>query len=337
MISSKKIWTKNKQDCLEYTMSNGLIEIKALNFGGVITSFKLLDKDINIVLAYEDKSLYKTNPVYLGSNVGPFAGRIKNGNYEMDGQTIQLEVNSNGNHLHGGNTRLDQILFDVYYEDDERFPSLVFIQTVDYDQTDSGYQGQVKYIITMKLVANTLILNHKAFPTQKMPINMVNHMYFNLGQDDTILKHSMMIDSSNVLALDDNMCPTSKLIPVVNTAFDFRTAHIIGDRIKKGHQQFDTSVNIDHFYVLEGKKNITLYESKSKQALNITTTGEGVVVYLSNYFDDENFTLEDGKKAKKHNGVAIEPCHYPLNIGKDKFYDQDHPFEMTTTYVLKHN
>lgn len=334
MITTKKLWTKNKQDCIEYTMSNGLIEVKALNYGGVITSFKLMDKDINIVTAYNDKSLYKDNPVYLGSHVGPLAGRTKAGQYQMDSETIQLEVNNKGNHLHGGSHRLDQIFFEVFYEDDERFPSLVFIQEVDYDQTSTGYRGKVSYIITLKLVANTLILNHKAFPDYKMPINMVNHMYFNLGQHDTVLNHLLEIDSSNILELDENMCPTSKLIPVVNTAFDFRTAHIIGDRIKKGHPQFEITRNIDHFFVLEGKKTVTLFDSKSRQALNITTTGDGAVIYLANYFD-ETFENETGNKAKNHSAIAVEPCHFPLNIGQDRFYEKANPFELTTTYVLK--
>ena len=115
------------------------------------------------MVMYEDKALYKDNPFYLGSHVGPVAGRIKDGQFEMDGETIQLEVNDNGNHLHGGSTRLDQIFFDALYEDDDRFPALVFIQTVDYDDTDSGYKGQVKYIITMKLVANTLMITTRHF------------------------------------------------------------------------------------------------------------------------------------------------------------------------------
>lgn len=316
-------------------MSNGLIEVKALNFGGTITSFRLVDKEINVLTSYQDKSMYKENPVYLGSNVGPVAGRIKAGQYTMDGEVHQLEINNNGNHLHGGNTRLDQILFDVYYEDDERFPSLVFIQHVDYDKTESGYQGVVKYIISLKLVANTLIVNHKAFPTQKMPINMVNHMYFNLGQHDSVLDHLLEVDSSNILELDENMTPTGRLIPVVNTAFDFRTARIIGNVIKKGHPQFEITRNVDHFFVLEDKKTVTLFDPKSRQALNVTTTGDGCVLYLANYFD-ETFVNETGNKARNHSAIAIEPCNFPYNINKDKFYDFQNPFEMTTTYVLKH-
>lgn len=336
MIQSKKLWTKNKQDCIEYTMSNQFIEIKALNYGGTITSFKLMDVGINVVVAYDDKADYKENEFYLGSNVGPLAGRTCKGQYTLDEKLIQLDLNNNGNHLHGGNTRLDHMFFDVYYEDDDRFPSLVFIQTVDYDQTDSGYFGQIKYIITMKLVANTLILNHKAYPSQKMPLNVINHMYFNLGQHETILDHVLEVDSSYVVELDENMCPTEKIIPVVNTAFDFRTAQNIGKRIKKSHPQFEISRNVDHMYILEDKKTVTLYDTKTRQALNITTTGDGAVIYLGNYFDG-GFVDETGKQARNHSGIAIEPCHFPLNIGRDRFYDEESPFEMTTTYVLKHS
>jgi|LSQX01.2.fsa_nt_gb aldose 1-epimerase len=334
MITTKKLWTKDKQDCIEYTMSNQLIEVKALNYGGVITSFKLFNSDKNVVVAYDDKSLYKENPFYLGSHIGPVAGRVKNGQFEMDGETVQLEVNDNENHLHGGSTRLDHLFFETLYEDDDRFPALVFIRTVDYDETDSGYKGQVKYIITMKLVANTLMINHKAFPTHKMPINMVNHMYFNLQQSNSVLDHVMEVGANNILELDENMAYTSETISVVNTAFDFRTANIIGSRIKKGHPQFDITRNIDHFFVLEEKKTVTLFDPESQQAINITTTGDGVVLYLANYFD-EQFINESKVPAKNQSAIAIEPCHFPLNIGKDQFYDATTPFDMTTTYVLK--
>lgn len=331
MITTKKLWTKNKQDCIEYTMSNQLIEVKALNYGGVITSFKIFGSDKNIVVSYDDKSLYKENPFYLGSNIGPVAGRIKNGQFVMDGETIQLEKNEGNNHLHGGSNRLDHVFFEALYEDDDRFPALVFIQTVDYDE---GYKGSIKYIITMKLVASTLMINHKAFPTQKMPINMVNHMYFNLNQSNSVLEHVLEVDSSNVLELDDEMTATGKLIPVVNTAFDFRTAQIIGQRIKKGHAQFDITRNIDHFYIAQDMKTVTLFDSDSQQAINITTTGDGFVLYLANYFD-EKFVNESKEKAKNHSAIAVEACNYPLNIGKDVFYDEHNPFDMTTTYVLK--
>lgn len=334
MITQKKLWTKDKQECIEYTMSNQQIEVKALNYGGVITGFSILGQDNNCVVAYKDKTMYQENPFYMGSHIGPVAGRIKNGQFTMDNETIQLEQNEGSNHLHGGTHRLDHIFFDTYYEDDDRFPSLVFIQTVDYDQTETGYKGKVKYIITLKLVQSTFMLNIKAFPTQKMPLRMVSHMYFNLCDGDSVLDHVMEVGANNIIELDQQMTPTGDLLPVVNTAFDFRTAYIIGERIKKGHSQFEYTRNIDHFFVLEEKKTTTLFCPDSGLALNVTTTGDGMVLYLANYFD-EQFENEKGHKAKNQSAIAIEACHWPLNIGKDMFYDDSNPFDMTTTYVLK--
>lgn len=325
MITSKKLWTKDKQDCLEYTVSNGLIELKVLNVGGTITSLRLMDDDHNIVVAYKDKALYKTNPYYLGSNIGPIAGRVHEG-YTMDGEFIKVDINEKdrNNQLHGGSKRIDLDFFEVLAADDDRFPTIVFIKKT----------LRVEYVITMRLYNTTLLINHKAIPQTKMPLNITNHMYFNLGKERTIEHEILAVDAKSVLALDENMAPTSRRISIQNTPFDFRGGQVIGPKLKRAHDQFDISGNIDHYYELEGKKTATLYDPKSRLSLNISTTGDAFVIYMANYFDG-GFVNELGEKAANHSAVAIEPMHFPLNIGQDVFYDRSNPFEMITTYALK--
>ncbi len=335
MITINELFKRKKEVISEITMSNGLIEIKALSLGATITSFRLMDKGENIVCSYQDKQHYLNNSYYLGSTVGPLAGRTRNGQFEMDGTVYQLDINDKTNHLHGGMTGLHTVNMDMFYEDDDRFPSLVFTKEVDHSA--GGYPSKIKYIVTYKLVGYTLMMNHKAFPQTKSPINMTNHMYFNLGNSETILDHLMSVDAYEVVKLDETYCPSAEKINTVNTAFDFRVPNMIRKVVKKQHPQFELTRLIDHPFILTDKHSITLFEPTNKQSLNIKTTGEAVVIYTANFFD-EGFVNERGQKAKNFSAIAIEPSNVPNGVNLDfkapKFYTNEEPFDLTSHYTL---
>ena len=335
MITINELFKRKKEVISEITMSNGLIEIKALSLGATITSFRLMDKGENIVCSYQDKEHYLNNSYYLGSTVGPLAGRTRNGQFEMDGTVYQLDINDKTNHLHGGMTGLHTVNMDMFYEDDDRFPSLVFTKEVDHSA--GGYPSKIKYIVTYKLVGYTLMMNHKAFPQTKSPINMTNHMYFNLGNSETILDHLMSVDAYEVVKLDETYCPSAEKINTVNTAFDFRVPNMIRKVVKKQHPQFELTRLIDHPFILTDKHSITLFEPTNKQSLNIKTTGEAVVIYTANFFD-EGFVNERGQKAKNFSAIAIEPSNVPNGVNLDfkapKFYTNEEPFDLTSHYTL---
>ena len=335
MITINELFKRKKEVISEITMSNGLIEIKALSLGATITSFRLMDKGENIVCSYQDKEHYLNNSYYLGSTVGPLAGRTRNGQFEMDGTVYQLDTNDKTNHLHGGMTGLHTVNMDMFYEDDDRFPSLVFTKEVDHSA--GGYPSKIKYIVTYKLVGYTLMMNHKAFPQTKSPINMTNHMYFNLGNSETILDHLMSVDAYEVVKLDETYCPSAEKINTVNTAFDFRVPNMIRKVVKKQHPQFELTRLIDHPFILTDKHSITLFEPTNKQSLNIKTTGEAVVIYTANFFD-EGFVNERGQKAKNFSAIAIEPSNVPNGVNLDfkapKFYTNEEPFDLTSHYTL---
>lgn len=335
MIIINEVLKRKKEVISEITMSNGLIEIKAMSLGATITSFRLLDKKENILCSYQDKEQYLDNGYYLGSTIGPLAGRTKNGQFEMDGKIYQLDTNDKTNHLHGGKTGIHAVNMDVFYEDDERFPSLVFTKEVDH--TAGGYPSKIKYIVTYKLAGYTLIINHKAFPQSKTPINMTNHMYFNLGNTESVLDHLLSVDAYEVVKLDETNCPSAERINTVNTAFDFRVPNTIRKVVKKHHPQFELTRLIDHPFILTDKHAITLFDPSSKQSLNIKTTGEAVVIYTANFFD-EGFVNERGHVAKNYSAIAIEPSNVPNGVNLDfnapKFYTKEEPFDLTSHYTL---
>lgn len=332
MISIKKAFKHKQQQVFEITMSNQFVVCKFLSLGATLIHFSKVNED-NIVVAHRDLKSYINNEVYLGSTIGPLAGRTKDGKFKIDETEYQVDLNNGLNHLHGGAQGIHTHNFNFLYEDDEKFPSLVFTDTIDH--RENGYPGSITYHITYRLVSNSLIVNLKAVPDTKTAINMTTHAYFNLSSQETILNHLLQIDSNQVLALDETYAPSNERIPVQNTAFDFRNAHIIGNRIKKTHEQFNLTRSIDHPYLLEEKGSVVLYDPQSKRSLAVNTTAPSCVIYLGNFFD-ESFETQREQPAKNFGGIAIEPSDVPngINLGLDVIYSSDRPFDQTTWYTL---
>ncbi len=328
----KKVFTFKKQPVYEIELKNEDIQVKILTLGATLTHFSKLNEP-NTLISYKDIKSYADNNVYLGSTIGPLAGRTKNGKITIDNHEYQLDINNPPNHLHGGNKGIDQHIFNYIYEDDERFPSVVFSDTIDH--TDSGYPGKITYYIQYRLVRNTLIVNLKAVPDTKTTINLTTHAYFNLSQEETILNHLLKVDSNQVVELDETYAPSKSLINVHNTAFDFRSAYVIGERIKRKHPQFEMTRSIDHCYLLRDMHSVVLFDPKTKTSLAMNTTAPACVVYLANFFD-EQFATEFHPRAKNHAGIAIEPSDVVngYNLDLAPLYSPDEPFDQTTWYTL---
>ena len=73
-----------------YTLKGGDLVMQVTNFGGRVVSLWTPDKDGNyedVVLGYDSihKYVNNTGERFLGAVVGPFANRIANGTYTIDG------------------------------------------------------------------------------------------------------------------------------------------------------------------------------------------------------------------------------------------------------------
>ena len=106
-----------------YTLKAGDLVMQVTNFGARVVSLWTPDKDGNyedVVLGYDNIDRYVNNTGYrfLGAVVGPYANRIANGTYTIDGVAYEFPKNNNGQTLHGGLKGLDLVVWDVLAEDD---------------------------------------------------------------------------------------------------------------------------------------------------------------------------------------------------------------------------
>ncbi len=93
MDVKKEIFGKvDNKEIFLYTLSNdnGMI-VKIMNYGGIVTSIVVPDKDGNfddVVLGYDKFEGYLENDPYFGAIVGRYANRIANGKFTLEWNRI---------------------------------------------------------------------------------------------------------------------------------------------------------------------------------------------------------------------------------------------------------
>ena len=88
-----------------YTLSNARgMTVEICNIGCSIVSVKVPDRDgnsVDVALGYDTVPEYEANPSAFGAVTGQFAARIRRGQYQWNGKTVQLELNEGNNNIHG--------------------------------------------------------------------------------------------------------------------------------------------------------------------------------------------------------------------------------------------
>ena len=283
----------NGSDVSLYTLTNANgMSVGILDLGGVIFSLRTPDRFGNldeVVLAYQDPSLYLTNPMYFGGLIGRVANRIQGASFMLDGKKYALVQNDGNNNLHSGPNGFETRLWQVSTLHSPDSASLTL--TLLSPEGDQGYPGEVQVMVTYTLDdANRLTINYHASTTSATPLNLTNHTYFNLGGPSCadILNHSIAIDADNFTAVDEELIPVAN-VPVASTPFDFRLPRTIGDSIFMEHIQLRCGGGFDHNWVLNDagrlSKKLILSEPNSGRVMSVWTDMPGVQFYSGNMID----------------------------------------------------
>ena len=88
-----KLPTGEKVD--KYKLSNSMISVEVINYGGIITNIKVPDDqgDLkDVVLGFNNIEGYINEHPYFGAIIGRYGNRIKNGKFNIDGMNIILRL-----------------------------------------------------------------------------------------------------------------------------------------------------------------------------------------------------------------------------------------------------
>ena len=242
------------EDIYLFTLRNATgTEVIITNYGAIITSFKIKEKDgaVNdIVLGFGKVEEYLSDDylqqyAWFGCAIGRYANRIKNAEFSIDGKKYSLTKNRGTDQLHGGLNGFDKKTWQFISsgETPQDFLELKYISK----DGEEGFPGNLEVVIRFELNdENELSYMYTAACDEQTPVNLTHHSYFNLNNGmDTIHDHEIKIYSSNVLEQDENLTPTGNIDPVADTVFDFRDFQRIGDGLAK-IPEYDKSFIIDN-------------------------------------------------------------------------------------------
>jgi aldose 1-epimerase len=325
-VQSQPFGTQGGRPVNLFTLTNSHgVEIKAMNYGGIILSIRVPDRKgqlADIVLGHETLEGYIPNPPFLGAIVGRYANRIAGGTFTLDGKAYNLPKNDGPNTLHGG---IDKTFNKVVWDGEPKGKSGVSFTYLSKDG-EEGFPGNVKVKVTYTLTdANELVIDYEATTDKATPINLSQHSYFNLAGEGTsdILNHEIMINADRFTPVDKNLIPTGELRPVKGTPFDFTTSTRVGARIEDTYDQMVLGHGYDHNWVLNRKGDgLTLaarvYEPTSGRVLEVSTTQPGVQFYTGNFLDG-TVTGKQGHVYKRRYGLCLETQHFPDSPNHPEF------------------
>ena len=305
------------------TNANG-VELKAISYGGVITSLRVPDRTgklDDIVLGFDTLDGYLKDHPFFGAIIGRYGNRIGKAQFSLDGKVYKLAANNGPNHLHGGTKGFDKVLWSV-----EPIGSNGLAFTRTSPDGEEGYPGNLRMRVTYTLSdKNELIVEYHATTDKATPVNLTQHSYFNLAGQSSgdILGHELMLNADRYTPVDDTLIPTGELAAVAGTPFDFRKPTAIGARINNDNPQLKVGKGYDHNWVLNRKGAglelaARVHEPKTGRTLEITTTEPGIQFYAGNFLDG-TLTGKGGAVYKHRTGFCLETQHYPDSPNQPKF------------------
>lgn len=312
----------NDQNVYLYTLTNlNNMQVKITNYGGIITSILVPDKDgdfRDVVLGYDSLSSYLEGHPYFGCIVGRYANRIADAKFTLEGRVYRLAANNGDNSLHGGIEGFDKKIWKVkkIMTSDSISLEMSYVSPDGEEGFPGNLSVKVRYTLNNK---NKLSICYEAETDKTTIVNLTNHSYFNLdgaGNSD-ILDHTLYINADKYTPVDETLIPTGEL-KEVDGPMDFRTPKKVG----RDYEQVEGGY--DHNYVLNnsGKMDLAaeLYSENSGIALKVYTSAPGLQLYTGNFLDGSN--VGKGNKAyMKNYGLCLETQAFPDSPNKPEFTD----------------
>ncbi len=315
-----------------HTLTNARgMEVSVCEFGATLTSVRVPDihgRLGEVTLGLRSLEDYVAGNPFLGSTVGRYANRLAGGRLTIDGRTIALAQNNNGNHLHGGLRGLDKRVWQSEAVRTESASSVRF--TYVSPAGEEGYPGTLSVTVTYALAdeADELTIDFAATTDAPTACNLTNHVFFNLAGQGSILDHRVTLRADQLVPVSPALIPTGELMDVGGTPFDFRAPHAIGERIGAPHDQLRRARGYDHCYVLGPDKSLKsaafVSEPTSGRTLEVLTDAPGLQFYTGNFLTG---TVQ-GRWAKPfafRQGFCLEPGLFPDSPNQPAFHRLGYP------------
>ena len=335
-----------KVDLYSFKNENGM-QVDIINYGGIITSLKVPDKNgetENIVLGYSKLKDYINENPYFGSIIGRYGNRIAKGKFNLNGNQYTLATNNDENHLHGGNIGFDKVIWEAETKINSNSSSLI-LKYLSRDM-EEGYPGNLYTTVTYKITNdNSVEIKYEAQTDKTTVINLTQHSYFNLSGDfnQSILNHKVKINANQFLPVNKSLIPTGNKLNVSMTPFDFRNYKEIKKDINADDLQLNYGNGYDHCWVLNDYKNgyrlvASAFHEESGRLMEVYSDQPGLQFYTGNFLDGSLPQKEEGFYNFR-SGFCMETQHFPNSPNQPDFpsvtLNPNEKYNSKTTYKFK--
>lgn len=248
-----------------------------------------------VILGYPSLSGYTDDPYYIGATVGRFANRIANAATIIADERIDLDANASPHCLHGGSNGLSKQAWNLASSESGD----AIVCTLRSPHGEQGFPGTVDVAVTYRIEGpRSLAIDFYAETDRETILNLANHAYFNLGDEDTIDDHTLLLHADEYTPTDESLIPTGAIEPVDDTNFDLREPTPLGG---------DAPRQLDTNFVVRGGtgllREVALLASRSSGlAMRVETTQAGLQVYTGDYL---------GEPFHPRQGVCLEAQNFP--------------------------
>lgn len=319
------------RDVAAVTLSNGNgVSATIIAYGASLQSVILPDRTgqrADILLGYGTMADYIAKPQYFGATVGRFANRLAHGAFTLDGKRYQTPVNNGPNALHGGTVGFDKVLWQVAEVRNGPVAS-VRLHYVSRDG-EMGYPGTLSVDAIYSLdEENRLTIEYRATTDKPTIANITNHSYWNLsgeGSDHGAMGTIVTIPADTYLPTDVGSIPTGEFKSVAGTVFDFRTPHVVGDRVRDARdQQIVFARGYDHNWVIgrsvtsDEHLMATVSDPASGRGFELWSNQPGLQFYSGNFFDGTSAGKAQ-KVYREGDAIVMEPQIFPDTANQPAF------------------
>lgn len=321
MIEKKCFGEIEGREVSLYILKNDDLEVTLSDYGATIirVRFTLKNGEIrDLVRGYDDLNSYINADGYLGAVVGRVGNRICKGKFTLDGADYELYCNNGVNHLHGGKIGFDKKIYDTEIDGD----SIVF--SASSPDGEEGYPGKLDYSVKYTLADSSLRLDYYAVTDKATPVNLTNHVYFNLMGSGTVYSHRITVDADRYIPTDATLIPTGEIASVEGTPFDFREEKYLGAGILGSHKDIALGGGLDHCVVFTDRgegihERVKVTSPDGLVTLKACTDLPAVQLYSGNFLGNKEFPFRGGEKQIKRAAFCLETEAYPDSVNHASF------------------
>ncbi len=300
-------------------------EIAATNYAGALLSVMMPDKNgkmASTVMGHDSLDHVINSPeAFLSVLIGRYGNRVGNAKFTLDGKEYQLTVNDNMNSLHGGPTGFHKRVWDATQTDQQTLK--LHYLSVDGEE---GFPGNLDVNVTYRLTDdNEFVIEYEATTDKKTILCLTHHAFFNLSGREagkpakSVLGYELTMNCDYYLPIDAVAIPYGTIDAVEGTPLDFRTPHVIGDRIDQGIQ-LQNGQGYDHCWVINKREPgemalaVKCKDPESGRTLEVYTTEPAVQCYTGNFCN--GFECAEGSTLPRRCAICFEPEHFPDSPNK---------------------